>query len=58
MLDAIEERDVAIVDIPGAFMQADIDEEVHVMFWEKRPERYWRSTLTCMRRILLMNGAR
>jgi hypothetical protein len=25
-------RDVATVDIPGAFMQADIDELVHVKF--------------------------
>jgi hypothetical protein len=30
--DAIEERDVATVDIPGGFMQADIDEVVHVKF--------------------------
>jgi hypothetical protein len=28
----MEERDVAIVHIPGAFMQADIDEVVHVKF--------------------------
>jgi hypothetical protein len=31
-MDAMEERDVATVDIPGAFMQADIDEVVHVRF--------------------------
>jgi hypothetical protein len=31
-IDAMEERDVATVDIPGAFMQADIDEVVHVRF--------------------------
>jgi hypothetical protein len=31
--DALEGRDVAIIDIiPGAFMQADIDELVHVWF--------------------------
>ena len=30
IFDALEERDVAIVDIPGAFMQADIDELIHV----------------------------
>jgi hypothetical protein len=29
-IDAKEERDVATVDIPGAFMQADMDEVVHV----------------------------
>jgi hypothetical protein len=31
-IDAMEECDVAIVDIPGAFMQSDIDEVVHVRF--------------------------
>jgi hypothetical protein len=31
-IDALEGRDVATVDIPGAFMQADIDEVVHVKF--------------------------
>ena len=31
-IDAMEERDVATVDIPGAFMQADIEEVVHVRF--------------------------
>jgi hypothetical protein len=31
-IDAMEGRDVATVDIPGAFMQADIDELVHVKF--------------------------
>jgi hypothetical protein len=28
----MERRDVATLDIPGAFMQADIDEVVHVKF--------------------------
>jgi len=32
IIDAHENRDVAIVDIPGAFMQADMDEQVHVRF--------------------------
>ena len=30
VIDATEGRDVATVDIPGAFMQADMDETVHV----------------------------
>ena len=30
LIDAMEKRDVATVDIPGAFMQADMDEEVHM----------------------------
>jgi hypothetical protein len=29
-IDAMEERDVATLDIPGAFMQADIDKVIHV----------------------------
>jgi hypothetical protein len=32
IIDAMEEWDVATVDIPGAFMQADIDEMVYVKF--------------------------
>jgi hypothetical protein len=31
-IDAMEERDLAAVDIPGDFMQPDIDEVVHVRF--------------------------
>jgi hypothetical protein len=32
VIDAFEKRDVAIIDLPGAFMQADMDEQVHVRF--------------------------
>jgi hypothetical protein len=32
VIDAMEGRDVAVIDVPGAFMQADIDELVHVRF--------------------------
>jgi hypothetical protein len=32
MIDAMEKSDVATLDIPGAFMQANIDEEVHIKF--------------------------
>ena len=32
VIDALENREVAVLDIPGAFMQADIDELVHVRF--------------------------
>jgi hypothetical protein len=32
VIDAYKGRDVAIVDVPGAFMQADMDELVHVRF--------------------------
>jgi hypothetical protein len=30
IIDAMEERDVATVDVPGAFTQTDMDELVHV----------------------------
>ena len=30
VIDALEHRRVAILDVPGAFMQADMDEQVHV----------------------------
>ncbi len=30
LIDAFENREVAIIDVPGAFMQADMDEEVYV----------------------------
>ena len=32
VIDVLENRDVAIVDVPGAFMQADMDELVHIRF--------------------------
>jgi hypothetical protein len=35
VIDALEDREVAIVDVPGAFMQADMDELVHVRFTGK-----------------------
>ena len=31
-IDALEGRDVAVVDIPGAYLSADVDDEVHVVF--------------------------
>ena len=38
MIDAAEGRHVRIVDVPGAFMQADMDELVHVRFEGKMVE--------------------
>jgi hypothetical protein len=48
VIDAMERRDVATVDIPGAFMHADMDDEVHMRLEGKMaellvqldPERY------------------
>ena len=31
-IDKIEGRDVAVLDIPGAYLSADMDDEVHVVF--------------------------
>jgi len=38
VVDALEEREVAVVDVPGAFMQADMDSLVHVRFTGKMVE--------------------
>jgi hypothetical protein len=35
VIDALEGREVAVIDVPGAFMQADMDELVHVRFTGK-----------------------
>ena len=32
IIDTLEGRDVAVVDIPGAYLSADMDDEVHVVF--------------------------
>ena len=31
-IDTLEGRDVAVVDIPGAYLSADMDDEEHVVF--------------------------
>ena len=31
-IDALEGLDIAVVDIPGAYLSADMDDEVHVVF--------------------------
>ena len=38
MIDALEDREVAVADLPGAFMQADMDTLVHVRFVGKMVE--------------------
>jgi hypothetical protein len=35
VINALEGRDVAVLDVPGTFMQADMDELVHVWFTGK-----------------------
>ena len=31
-IDTLEVRDVAVVEIPGAYLSADMDDEVHIVF--------------------------
>ena len=31
-IDTIEVRDVAVVDIPGAYLSTDMNDDVHVVF--------------------------
>ena len=31
-ISEIEGREVAVVDIPGAYLSADMDDEIHVVF--------------------------
>ena len=38
VIDAMQGREVAVVDVPGAFMQADMDEQVHVKLTGKMAE--------------------
>eukprot|EP00978_Attheya_sp_CCMP212_P046654 scaffold403813_cov59-Attheya_sp.AAC.1 len=40
VIDSKEERDVAVVDIPGAFMQVDMDELVHMKLEGKWPKSW------------------
>ena len=48
--DSIEERDIAIVDIPGAFIQADMNDTVHLkmqgrlaeQLMKVEPKLYWK----------------
>ena len=39
VIDALENREVAVLDVPGAFMQADIDELVYVRFTGEMVEK-------------------
>ena len=39
VIDVLENRDVAVTDIPGAYLTTDIDEEVHIILEGKLAER-------------------
>jgi hypothetical protein len=53
-IDAMERRDVATVDIPGAFMQADMDETVHVKLEGTMAELFSRLDPTLYRKYVRM----
>ena len=38
MINVLEDHDMAIIDIPGAFMQANMDDEVIIQFEGKMTE--------------------
>ena len=49
VIDALENRDVAVLDVLGAFMQADIDELVHVRFTGEMVNMLLQMTRRCMK---------
>ncbi|GAX21402.1 hypothetical protein FisN_28Lu124 [Fistulifera solaris] len=52
VIDAKEGRDVATLDVPGAFMQADQDEEVFVRMDEKMAELLAKTDPKCYTKFL------
>jgi hypothetical protein len=56
-INAMEERGVATVDIPGAFMQADIDEVVQVRFEGEIAKMLVRTLFLCKRARLNLQTA-
>ena len=49
VVDAWENRKVAVLNVPGAFMQVDMDELVHVWFEGEMVDNSWRLTTTYTR---------
>ena len=48
VIDVMEGREFAVLDVPGAFMQADMDKLVHVRFTGKWLSCCWKLTKICM----------
>jgi hypothetical protein len=57
-IDALERRDVATVDIPGAFMQADMDEVVHMKLEGQMAELLVRLDPKLYRKYLHSNNGK
>jgi hypothetical protein len=56
VIDADERRDVATVDLPGAFMQADMDEVVHMRMEGKIAELLVRINCQLYRKYITIEG--
>ena len=46
IIDAWENHKVAVLDVPGVFMQVDMDELVHVWFRGEVVDKLWKLTMT------------
>jgi hypothetical protein len=57
-IDAMEGRDVATVDIPGAFMQADMDETVHIKLEGTMAELFARLDPKLYRKYIRTEGGK
>jgi hypothetical protein len=58
VIDAKEHRDVATVDLPGAFMQADMDEVVHMRMEGKMAELLVRINPQLYRKYVVIEGTK
>jgi hypothetical protein len=55
-IDAYEERDVAIVDVPGAFLSADMDEEVIMTIRGRLVELMVKTALNIYRKYITLDA--
>ena len=58
VIDAMEGRDVATIDIPGAFMQADMEDVVHMKLEGKMAELLVRIDPKLYRKHVQMQGGK
>ena len=57
-IDATERRDVATVDLPGAFMQADMEDTVHMKLEGKMAELLVRCDPKLYRKYIQMENGK
>jgi Reverse transcriptase (RNA-dependent DNA polymerase) len=56
VIDALEGWDIAVIDVPGAFMQADMDELLHVCFTGKMVDLLLEIDLEMYRPCIIREG--